>query len=318
VIAVANAGLVSHSRRPQLPCHDVEATRAPGETGASIIVRMRRGDRRSQSLACASCGHRRRSTGRAYGRARSMLPTARCIGATGALGRPSCVDRRPSSWRMGGAQRHAGRDSLSLPHGYHERGAMAGWSDCSRGEPSPERPLRGSFGHRAGARSATCPLRAIKISSPRPTPAQPGRTGAAGASNGRFVAVAGGRAVGKMWRGPVVVGSGGCWSRCSGVGFVVGSREVWSVFDGCAVRRPGFHSRNRSRHGSAAVNRLSPNALRRRRAPRGAHCGALHADHPLVRAIEVVRYTGRQWVHVAAVLTGSAIAGAEGDGWPSR
>jgi hypothetical protein len=35
----------------------------------------------------------------------------------------------------------------------------------------------------------------------------------------------------------------------------------------------------------------------------------------LVRAIEAVRYTGRQWVHVAAVLTGSGIAGAEGDRW---
>jgi hypothetical protein len=33
----------------------------------------------------------------------------------------------------------------------------------------------------------------------------------------------------------------------------------------------------------------------------------------MARAIDAVGYTGRQWVHVAAVLTGSAIATAEGD-----
>jgi hypothetical protein len=35
----------------------------------------------------------------------------------------------------------------------------------------------------------------------------------------------------------------------------------------------------------------------------------------MVRAVEAVRYTGRQWVHVAAVLTGSAIARLEGHAW---
>jgi hypothetical protein len=35
----------------------------------------------------------------------------------------------------------------------------------------------------------------------------------------------------------------------------------------------------------------------------------------MARAIETVRYTGRQWVHVAAVLTGSAIARVERGGW---
>jgi hypothetical protein len=35
----------------------------------------------------------------------------------------------------------------------------------------------------------------------------------------------------------------------------------------------------------------------------------------MTRAIEAVRYTGRQWVHVAAILTGSALACIERDGW---
>jgi hypothetical protein len=38
----------------------------------------------------------------------------------------------------------------------------------------------------------------------------------------------------------------------------------------------------------------------------------LRSDHPLLRATEAVDYTGRQWVHVVAVLTGSAIARIEG------
>lgn len=41
----------------------------------------------------------------------------------------------------------------------------------------------------------------------------------------------------------------------------------------------------------------------------------LRSDHPLVRAGEAVDYTGRQWVDVAAVLTGSVIARIEGRGW---
>ncbi|MGH2887639.1 MAG: hypothetical protein ACRDPA_33895 [Solirubrobacteraceae bacterium] len=35
----------------------------------------------------------------------------------------------------------------------------------------------------------------------------------------------------------------------------------------------------------------------------------------MVRATEAVHYTGRQWVHVAAVLTGSVIARIEGREW---
>jgi len=42
----------------------------------------------------------------------------------------SCV------WRMGGARRRADRDSLSLPHGHHERAAVAG---CVRKRPCCER-----------------------------------------------------------------------------------------------------------------------------------------------------------------------------------
>jgi hypothetical protein len=41
----------------------------------------------------------------------------------------------------------------------------------------------------------------------------------------------------------------------------------------------------------------------------------LRSDHPLLRATEAVDYTGRQWVHIVAVLTGSAIARTDGRGW---
>jgi hypothetical protein len=48
--------------------------------------------------------------------------------ANGASSRGADEEPRPppSVWRIGGARRRAGRDSLSLPHGYHERGAVAG------------------------------------------------------------------------------------------------------------------------------------------------------------------------------------------------
>ena len=41
----------------------------------------------------------------------------------------------------------------------------------------------------------------------------------------------------------------------------------------------------------------------------------LRSDHPLLRAIEAVHYTGRQWVDVSAVLAGSVIARIEGREW---
>jgi hypothetical protein len=44
------------------------------------------------------------------------------------LGAPGRRRRRwLRKWRIGGARRRAGRDSLSVPDGYHERGAVAGW-----------------------------------------------------------------------------------------------------------------------------------------------------------------------------------------------
>lgn len=106
-----------------------------------------------------------------------------------------------------------------------------------------------------------------------------------------------------------------CVARGWGVRSAVASREVWSVFGWCAVRRQGFFHKDRSRQGFWAVTRRSRGAPSQRRAPGGAGCGELRANHPLSRAIEAVRYTDRQWVHVAAVLIGSTIAGAEGDGW---
>ena len=45
------------------------------------------------------------------------------------------------------------------------------------------------------------------------------------------------------------------------------------------------------------------------------HGAGLRSDHPLLRATEAVHYTGRQWVHVAAVLAGSVIARIEGREW---
>jgi hypothetical protein len=41
----------------------------------------------------------------------------------------------------------------------------------------------------------------------------------------------------------------------------------------------------------------------------------LRSDHPVLRATEAVHYTGRQWVHVAAVLAGSVLARIEGREW---
>ena len=41
----------------------------------------------------------------------------------------------------------------------------------------------------------------------------------------------------------------------------------------------------------------------------------MRLDHPLLHAIEVVQFTVRQWVHVAAVLMGSVIALIEGGAW---
>jgi hypothetical protein len=79
-------------------------------------------------------------------------------------------------WRMGGARRRAGRGSLSLPHGYHARGAVAGcvrkrqrlpgqslvasWLVC---EPS----RRVATPHRVGARRRIRSCAAAQIGSTR-------------------------------------------------------------------------------------------------------------------------------------------------------
>jgi hypothetical protein len=56
-------------------------------------------------------------------------------------------------------------------------------------------------------------------------------------------------------------------------------------------------------------------ALRHRHQDPGLRDAGLGPDHPMVKAVEAVGYTGRQWVHVAAVLTGGAIARLEGQAW---
>lgn len=63
------------------------------------------------------------------------------------------------------------------------------------------------------------------------------------------------------------------------------------------------------------MRRQSLNALRAHRIGGVAEPTVLRSDHPLQRAIETVRCTGRQWVHVAAMLTGSIIARLEGALW---
>ena len=63
------------------------------------------------------------------------------------------------------------------------------------------------------------------------------------------------------------------------------------------------------------MNRTWLHGLRAGRVPAVRHGAGLRSDHPLLQASEAVHYTGRQWVHVAAVLTGSVIARIEGREW---
>ena len=63
------------------------------------------------------------------------------------------------------------------------------------------------------------------------------------------------------------------------------------------------------------MNRPSLHGLRGGRVPAVRHGVCLRSDHPLLRATEAVHYTGRQWVHVGAVVTGSVIARIEGRQW---
>ena len=63
------------------------------------------------------------------------------------------------------------------------------------------------------------------------------------------------------------------------------------------------------------MNRPLLHGLRAGRVPAVRRRVGLRSDHLLLRATEAVRYTGRQWVHVAAVLTGGVIARIEGREW---
>ena len=63
------------------------------------------------------------------------------------------------------------------------------------------------------------------------------------------------------------------------------------------------------------MNRTSLHGLRAGRFSAVRHGVGLRSDHPLLRASEAVHCTGRQWVHIAAVLTGSVIARLEGRQW---
>lgn len=78
----------------------------------------------------------------------------------------------------------------------------------------------------------------------------------------------------------------------------------------------GLHSiSDRSRYRFGAMNRPSLHGLREGRVPALRRGVGLRSDHPLLSATEAVHYTGRQWVDVAAVLTGSVIGRIEGREW---
>ena len=81
------------------------------------------------------------------------------------------------------------------------------------------------------------------------------------------------------------------------------------------MRRPDFiRSAIGPVTGSGRCNGSSLHGLRGAASAAGYGVG-LRPDHPLLRATEAVHYTGRQWVDVAAVLTGSVIAWIEGREW---
>jgi hypothetical protein len=96
---------------------------------------------------------------------------------------------------------------------------------------------------------------------------------------------------------------------------VAASREVWSAFRGCAVTRLLLPDRSSVRDRLASMRRRSLSTSRGHGVGGVAQRTVLRSDHPLLGATEAVHYTGRQWVHVAAVLTGSAIARIEGREW---
>ena len=93
------------------------------------------------------------------------------------------------------------------------------------------------------------------------------------------------------------------------------SREVWSVFSWVCHGTTGLHSIcDWSREGFGTVKRPFPGAPGTGRVSGRAGVG-LRAGHPLSRTTVAVRYTFRQWVHVAAAEIGSVIALMEGGRW---
>ena len=96
--------------------------------------------------------------------------------------RATSTPRRALAFAVGGApppRSLTPPDDRSQTRGVvlREGAAPPRLSDSGRVSPRPDGPRRGSFGHRAAARSATCPPCAIKISSPTSALAQPGGTG---------------------------------------------------------------------------------------------------------------------------------------------
>jgi hypothetical protein len=98
------------------------------------------------------------------------------------------------------------------------------------------------------------------------------------------------------------------------VRFEAASREVWSAFRGCAMKRPGF-IRSLSGHRVGPPPWTVRGLLARRSRPDGGQLVGLARDHPLAHATEALRCSARQWNHVAAMLVGSGIARAEGGRW---
>jgi hypothetical protein len=92
------------------------------------------------------------------------------------------------------------------------------------------------------------------------------------------------------------------------------SREVWSVFGWYAMRRPDFFHR-RGRVAGSLLGRGQRGRARRAGVGGESSLAGLRSDHPLVHRTDALYCTGRQCSHVAAVLTGSVIARAEGGRW---
>ena len=83
------------------------------------------------------------------------------------------------------------------------------------------------------------------------------------------------------------------------------------------MRRPGFFRLISGRGADPPPRKVRVLHVGRLRLRHERHLGDLRRDHPLARASEAVRCTGRQWNHVAAMLVGSVIARAQGGRWAS-